>query len=113
MGALDSNRVRNPHLLVFFFVFLAPPTPLHPEYGAVDGAYVSCWVNDPVEASAEAAARGLIEAAGWDVDKRDEAYLLVDDHYAPDQDGYERVAQARVDGICATFHRWALGAPDE
>ena len=98
---------------MYFFVFLAHPKPSHSEYGVVDGAYVSCWVRDPVEAAADLAARELIESAGWDVDERDEAYPLADNHYAPDQDAYEHMEQARTDGICAVFHRWDVGAPDE
>jgi hypothetical protein len=98
---------------MYFFVFLAHPKPSHPEYGAIDGAYVSCWVRDPVEGAAEAAARELIEATGWDVEERDEAYPLADDHYATDQEAYEHMEQARLDGICAVFHRWDVGAPDE
>ena len=96
-----------------FFVFLAHPSPSHEDYGTVDGAYVSCWVNDPVEASAEAAARALIEEAGWDIDERDVAYPLADDHYTPDQSGFANMQQARTDGICAVFHTWDVGAPDE
>jgi hypothetical protein len=40
------------------------PKPTHPEYGALDGAYVSRFVNEPVRSAAEAAATGLIEQQG-------------------------------------------------
>ena len=98
---------------MYFLVYLAHPKPSHREYGVVDGAYVSVWVRDPVEAAADRAARELIEAEGWDIEERDEAYPLADDHYAPDQDGHAYMEQARLDGICAVFYRWDVGAPDE
>ena len=96
-----------------YFMFLAHPKPSSREYGVTDGAYVSCWVNDPIGGSAEVAARALIEEAGWDVDEREEAYPVDDTYYAPDDSGFERYKQAHLDGICAVFHRWAVGAPDE
>src|SRR4051812_26126471 len=97
---------------MYFILYLAHPKPSHAEYGVTDGAYVSCWIDDPVEPSADAAARALIEAAGWDVHDREEAYPVAEGHYTPGDVGAERVAQARLDGICATFHRWAVGAPE-
>ena len=98
---------------MYFFVFLAHPSASSDDYGVFDGAYVSCWVNDPVEASAEVAARALIEDRGWDIEEREEAYPLADDHYARDQPAREHMEQARLDGICAVFHSWEVGAPDE
>ena len=98
---------------MYFLVYLAHPKPSHREYGVVDGAYVSVWVRDPVEAVADRIARESIEAEGWDIEERDEAYALGDDHYALDQDGYAYMEQARLDGICLVFYRWNVGAPDE
>jgi hypothetical protein len=59
------------------------------------------------------AARELVAAAGWDIEEREDAYALAEDHYAEGDAGREYMAQARVDGICAVFHQWDVGAPDE
>ena len=98
---------------MYFLLYLAHPKPDHPEYGVVDGAYVSCWINDPVEASADSAARELIDSDGWDIEERDEAYRVSYKQYPPGHESYEYVEQARIDGMCAVFHRWNVGAPDE
>ena len=96
-----------------FFMFRTHPKPSHAEYGVVDGAYVSCWVADPVSSSAETAARGLIEEAGWDVESLDESYPTSLDDYGADDPSRPYVQQAAVDGIYAIFHRWPVGAPDD
>jgi len=98
---------------VFFFTFLAHPKPSNAAYGQVDGAYVNVWVNDPLEASAEAAAQELVEQTGWDVERREDVLPLAADHYAEGEAGREYMQQAREDGICAVFHRWNADAPDE
>ena len=97
---------------MYFLLYLAHPKPDHPEYGVVDGAYVSCWVSDPVEAAADSAARALIESGGWDIEEREEAYPVAYDQYPPGHDSYEYVEQARIDGLCAVFHQWNVDAPD-
>jgi hypothetical protein len=98
---------------VHFFVIEAFPKPNSKWYGKVDGAYVSCWVNNPVRDAAEAEARALIEDHGWDADETDTADWLDDDHYGPGQSAKQYFDQAKIDGIVAVFHRWDVGAPDE
>jgi hypothetical protein len=98
---------------MFFFTFVAHPKPHHAEYGAVDGAYVACWVAEPLESVAEGIAREAIEAQQWDVDERDEGYPVSIDDYELGSESRERCEQAAVDGVVLTFHRWPVGAPDE
>jgi hypothetical protein len=98
---------------VHYFVIEAHPKPGSELYGRVDGAYVSCWVNNPIRDAAEAEARALIDEAGWDAEATDTADWLDDDHYGVDQPEREYFEQARVDGIVAVYHRWHVGAPDE
>ena len=66
---------------MFFFTFLAHPRPTHSQYCAVDGAYVACWVAEPIESAAELLAREAIGALDWDVEERDEAYPVSIDDY--------------------------------
>jgi hypothetical protein len=94
-------------------VYAVFPKPTHPEYGAVDGAYVSLFVNEPVQAAAELAAGGLIEQQGWEIEELEEAYPVELDRYPPGHPNREQFEQAHVDGIVARFHRWPVGAPDE
>ena len=98
---------------MYFFVLLAHPNPTNAEYGEIDGAYVSCWVNEPTEALAERRARQTIEELGWDVDERDQGYMVSRDDYEASSESLERFDQALVDGCVLTFHRWPVGAPDE
>jgi hypothetical protein len=54
-------------------VYAVFPKPSHPEYGLIDGAYVSLFVNEPVQAAAEVAAAALIDKEGWEIEELDEA----------------------------------------
>jgi hypothetical protein len=98
---------------VHFLVFLAHPKPSSDDYGSVDGAYVSCWVNEPVASAAELVARQFIDDAGWDIQELDEAHPISENHYSASDPGREKADQARIDGIVVTFHVWDVGAPDE
>ena len=110
--ALSSDELcRNDRM--FFFTFLAHPKPGHAEYGVVDGAYVACWVAEPIESVAERIAREAIEVQQWDVEERDEGYPVSIDDYDVGTESRERYEQAVIDGVVLTFHRWPVGAPDE
>ena len=96
-----------------FLVFLAHPKPSSDDYGSVDGAYISCWVNESVLSAADLVARQFIDDAGWDVEELDEAYPISENHYSASDPGREYADQARIDGIVVTFVVWDIGAPDE
>ena len=98
---------------MFFFMFLAHPKPTHADYGTIDGAYVACWVNEPVETAAEHMAREAIEALGWDVEEREDGFPVSLEDYEPNSQSRAMYEQATVDGVVLSFHRWAVGAPDE
>jgi len=98
---------------VHFLVFEAHPKPAHVDYGRVDGAFVSVFVNEPVPAAAEAAARTFIEEAGWDVAQLDQSYPIELESFPVGDPSRERFEQALIDGIVVTFNRWPVGAPDE
>ena len=98
---------------MFFFTFLAHPRPSHSQYGAVDGAYVACWVAEPLESVAELLAREAIEGLDWDVEERDEGYPVSIDDYERGSESRERYEQAAIDRVVLEFHTWPVGAPDE
>jgi hypothetical protein len=98
---------------MFFFTFVAHPKAANAEYGVVDGAYIACWVAEPVESAAESIARDAIEAQQWDVEERDEGYPVSLDDYEPGSESRERCEQASSDGVVLAFHRWPVGAPEE
>jgi hypothetical protein len=89
------------------------PKPSHPEYGRIDGAYVSLFVNEIDKDRAEAAAGALIEQEGWDIEELDEAYPVELSRYPAGNLSRDRFEQATIDGIVATFHRWPVGASED
>jgi hypothetical protein len=98
---------------VHFLVFEANPKPTHPDYGSVDGAFVSVFVNETLASAAETAGRALIEDQGWDVAELDQSYSVQLDTFPIGHPSRATFEQALIDGIAATFHRWPVGAPDD
>jgi hypothetical protein len=98
---------------LFFLTLKASPRPDHPEYGEVDGAFVSCWVNEPTCHLAEAAARAEIESAGWDVLELDTARNVTREEYLDKPESLALFDQACIDGWVLTFHTWPVGADEE
>jgi hypothetical protein len=102
---------RSRHL--YFLVYAVFPMPNHPEYGAMDGAYVSLFVNEPVQSAAEVVAAALIEQQGWEIEGLGEAYPVELGRYPPGHPNRVLFEQAQLDGVVARFHKWPVGAPDE
>ena len=98
---------------MFRLVYLAHPKPSHDDYGDVDGAYATCWVNDPTESLADSRARDFLEEIGWDVESLDEAEDVSEVEYPADSEARDRVDQARIDGIVVSLHQWPVSASDD
>jgi len=98
---------------VFFITLEVSPKPIHPRYGEVDGAFASCWVNEPTAALAESVAREGIAEAHWDVVELDELREIAREEYREHPDGLELYDQAALDGLVITFHTWPIGGDDE
>jgi hypothetical protein len=96
---------------VYRFTFVVFPKPSNPQYGEADGAYAVVFVNEVIAEAAEAAARGLIDQAGWDVEELDDWTPMNPGDDAPGTAWREYFAQAREDGICVAFHTWPVRAP--
>jgi hypothetical protein len=98
---------------LYFLRFEAHPKPSHPDYGRVDGAEVAVFVDEEIQAAAEAAARDFIDGQLWDIEKLEDAYSVQFDAFDADDPGRARFEQALADGLVATFHEWPVGAPDD
>ena len=98
---------------MYFLTFEAHPKPTHPDYGTVDGAFASVFVNESVAGAAETVAREFIEENGWDVAELDQSYPVELESYPPGDPSRQHFEQALIDGIVVTFHQWPVGAPDD
>jgi hypothetical protein len=81
---------------VFFITLEASAKPSHPDYGEVDGAFASCWVNEPTAGLAEAVAREGVEANGWDVVELDKVREISRAEYADHPEGSSSIRPART-----------------
>ncbi|MGH7625058.1 MAG: hypothetical protein ACREOJ_07055 [Gemmatimonadaceae bacterium] len=98
---------------MFFITLEAAPTPAHTEYGRVDGAFVSCWINEQTADVAEQVARAGIESAGWDALEVDECRSIVREEYDENSEALELFDQASVDGLVLTFHTRPVSGDSE
>ena len=109
--ALYSNTPLGTAL--FFVTLEASPKPSHPRYGETDGAFVSCWVNEPTAELAQIVARTSAEANGWDVVDLDECRRVVREEFVEKPESLALFDQARIDGLVLAFHTWPVGGDDE
>ncbi len=96
---------------MFFFTFLASPTPDAKEFEDSGGAYVNCWIrSDDNELSdrhkAEAHARGLIQEYGWTVEALEEGSTVTSEAYGEDDEDREFYEEALVEGEVLVFNTW-------
>ncbi len=98
---------------MFFLTFEASPKPSPPRYGEIDGAIVSWWANEPAAELAQAGARAMADAHGWDFVELDELREGVREEYLASPDRLELFEQAAIDGLVLTFHTWPVGGSEE
>jgi len=94
---------------MFFITLEASPKPSHERYGAVAGAFASCWVNELTSDLAEQAVRAAIEANGWDALDLDECRVVTRQEFIEKRESLELFDQASIDGLVITFHTWPVG----
>jgi hypothetical protein len=97
---------------MFYLTFEARPKPSHPAYEEVGGAVAAVFVNEVVQAAAEAAAREFMENAGWEVGELDKAFAVELDALPQGHKSRARFEQALKEGIAVTYHAWPVGAGD-
>lgn len=98
---------------LFFITLEASPKPAHAEYGTIDGAFVSCWINEPTAHLAEDVARASIESAGWDALELDECRLVSRQEFVENPEALKLFDQASIDGWVLTFHTWPVGGDND
>ena len=99
-------------MTMFFFTFLAVPTPDAKEFLDSGGAYVNCWIQSRDRHDAEQRAKELIEEYGWSVEALEEGAIVTrdaDDAGDEDREFYE---QALVEGEVLVFNTWPRGEDD-
>lgn len=100
-------------MTMFFFTFLAAPTPDAKEYPDTGGAYVDCWIQSNERSEAEERARGLIRDYGWSVEALESGATVTGQDYQDDEENREFYEQALVEQEVLVFNTWPPGEEDE
>ena len=101
-------------MTMFFFTFLAVPTPDAREFHDSGGAYVNCWIRgDGDRHQAEARASDLIHEYGWSVEALEEGAIVNSESYDEDDEDREFFEQALVEGEVLVFNTWPRGDEDD
>jgi len=98
---------------MFFFTFLATPTPDAKEFSDTGGAYVNCWIQGQERTEAERRATELIEDYGWSVESLEEAATVTSDDYTAEDEDREFYEQALMEGEVLVFNTWPRGEDGE
>lgn len=100
----DWQRQQMPRGDMFYFRFDAVPTQENPEFEAIGGASICCWiVADSVE-SAEMRVREEIQNSHWFIKKLEETLETGTHYYSKDDDdALQFVRQAEIDGEVFVF----------
>ena len=98
---------------MFFFTFLATPTPDAKEFHDSGGAYVNCWIQSGDRYQAEGRASDLIKEYGWSVDALEEGAIVTSEAYDDDDEDREFFEQALVEGEVLVFNTWPRDEEDE
>ncbi|HWM91269.1 MAG TPA: hypothetical protein VN493_10920 [Thermoanaerobaculia bacterium] len=94
---------------IYYFTFLASPTPKAGELADAGGAYVNCWMLNEDRQPAEQRATQLIEEYGWSVEALEEAGTVTSNDYAEDDEDREFYEQALIEREVLVFNVWPRG----
>jgi hypothetical protein len=100
-------------MTMFFYTFLATPTPEAKEFSDTGGAYVNCWIQGQERTEAERRAAELIEDYGWSIEALEETATVSGDDYAPEDEDREFYEQALMEGEVLVFNTWPRGEDDD
>ena len=93
-------------MTMFFFTFLAVPTPDAKEFMDSGGAYVNCWIQGDDRQEAEQRASDLIHEYKWSVEALEEGATVTSADYSQDDDDREFYEQALTEGEVLVFNTW-------
>lgn len=100
-------------MTMFFFTFLAVPTPDAQEFHEAGGAYVSCWIQGTDRHRAEERATELIHEYGWSVEALEEGAVVTRADYDEGDEDLEFFEQALMEQEVLVFNTWPPGEEDE
>lgn len=100
-------------MTMFFFTYLAVPTPDAKEFHDAGGAYVNCWIQSQDRHDAEQRSRDLIQEYGWSVEALEEGAIVTGDAYEEDEEDREFYEQALVEGEVLVFNTWPRGDDED
>jgi hypothetical protein len=99
-------------MAIYFFTFLATPTPEAKEQEA-GGAFVNCWIQSDDPDEAEERATDLIYDYGWTVDSLENEALVTGDDYLDDEENRPFYEQALAEDEVLVFHLWPRTGDEE
>jgi hypothetical protein len=99
-------------MAIYFFTFLATPTPEAKEQEA-GGAFVNCWIQSDDPDEAEERATDLIYDYGWTVDSLENEALVTGDDYVDDEENRAFYEQALAEKEVLVFHLWPRTGDEE
>ncbi|MEO8295370.1 MAG: hypothetical protein ABI613_07640 [Gemmatimonadota bacterium] len=91
---------------VYHLVYLVFPKPDHPKYGALDGAFASCWVKEPRIERADHTARSFLEESRWDIEKPGEVQEVTTESCPLGAEGRDHFEQANTEGMVCVLYAW-------
>jgi hypothetical protein len=100
-------------MTMFYFTYLAAPTPDAKEYADSGGAYVDCWIQSSDRSEAEARAAELIREYGWAVEALEEGTIVTSQDYQEDDENREFYEQALMEQEVLVFNTWPRDEEDE
>ena len=100
-------------MAIYFFTFLAHPTPDAREFEEAAGAYVNCWMRNDNGQTARERAEELIRDYGWSVEGLEEETTVTSDDYDEDDEDREFYEQALVESEVLVFNTWPRDGEDE
>ena len=95
---------------MYYLKFLAYPRPTHPDHGVIAGAFVHCWINEPVEGAAKMVAIGILEQQRWTIEALEESAAVSPEDYADDPRRRRHAEQAAIDGMTLVYESWPVEA---
>lgn len=99
-------------MAIYFFTFLAVPTPEAQETDK-GGAYVNCWIQGDDPDVAEERATDLIFEYGWAVESLESQDVVTREDYADDEESRGFYDQALVENEVLVFTMWPRGEEEE
>jgi hypothetical protein len=100
-------------MTMYFFTFLAAPTPDAKEYLDAGGAYVNCWIQNSDRQQAHESAIELIQDYGWAIEALEEEAVVTSADYVVNDEDREYYEQALVEGEVLVFTTWPRGDEGE